>query len=84
MLDLSVLDYIYIGIVLSSTVWATIRGGVYETVATLSWIVAGITARFISPVLDTTFQGWFKLQESTIGTLVSASFIVFFVIFLVF
>ena len=84
MLDLSVLDYIYIGIVLSSTVWATIRGGVYETVATLSWIVAGITARFISPVLDTTFQGWFKLQESTIGTLVSAYFIVFFVILLVF
>lgn len=82
MLDLSVLDYVYIGVVLGSTIWATIRGGVYETVATLSWIVAGITARFLSPILDTTFQGWFKLQESTIGTLVSAYFIVFFVILL--
>ena len=82
MLDLSVLDYVYIGVVLGSTIWATIRGGVYETVATLSWIVSGITARFLSPILDTTFQGWFKLQESTIGTLVSAYFIVFFVILL--
>lgn len=83
MFDLTILDYIYIAIVLASTVWATIRGGVYETVATLSWVVAAIVARFISPVLDGWFQSWFNLTESTIGTLVSAYFIVFFVILLV-
>ncbi|MDR1360975.1 MAG: CvpA family protein [Rickettsiales bacterium] len=80
MFDLTVLDYIYIGIVLASTIWATIRGGVYETVATLSWVIAAVVARFVSPMLDGLFQSWFKLSESTIGTLVAAYFIVFFVI----
>lgn len=80
MFDLTVLDYIYVGIVLASTVWATIRGGVYETVATISWIIAAVAARFISPLLDGWFQQWFGLSESTIGTLISAYFIVFFVV----
>lgn len=80
MFDLTTLDYIYVGVVLASTIWATIRGGVYETVATISWIVAAVTARFVSPMLDTLFQHWFKLSESTVGTLVSSYFIVFFVI----
>lgn len=84
MFDLTTLDYIYLGIVLASTVWATIRGGVYETVATLSWIIAAVTARFVSPTLDELFQGWFKLNESTIGTLVSSYFIIFFVILVLF
>lgn len=84
MFDLTTLDYIYIGIVLASTVWATIRGGVYETVATLSWIIAAITARFVSPLLDGLFQSWFGLSESTIGTLVSSYFIIFFVILVIF
>lgn len=80
MFDLTVLDYIYIVIVLASTVWATIRGGVYETIATLSWIIAAVAARFASPVLDGWLQNWFKLSESTVGTLVASYFIVFFVI----
>lgn len=84
MFDLTVLDYIYLGLVLASTVWATIRGGVYETVATISWVVAAVAARFVSPMLDGLFQSWFKLSESTIGTLLSSYFLVFFVILVVF
>lgn len=80
MFNLTSLDYIYIGVILASTIWATIRGGIYETVATLSWVVAAITARFVSPLLDGLFQSWFGLSESTVGTLVSSYFIVFFVI----
>lgn len=80
MFDLTTLDYIYIAVVLASTVWATIRGGVYETIATLSWIVAAVAARFASPILDGWLQGWFKLSESTVGTLVASYFVVFFVI----
>lgn len=83
MFDLTSLDYIYIGVILVSTIWATIRGGIYETVATLSWVVAAITARFVSPMLDGLLQRWFGLAESTVGTLVSSYFIVFFVILLV-
>ncbi|MDR0727049.1 MAG: CvpA family protein, partial [Rickettsiales bacterium] len=84
MFDLTTLDYIYLGVVLASTIWATIRGGVYETVATISWVVAAVAARFASPLLDGLFQSWFKLSESTIGTLVSSYFLVFFVILVVF
>lgn len=84
MFDLTTLDYIYIGIVLASTIWATIRGGVYETVATFSWIIAAVTARFVSPMLDGVFQHWFKLSESTVGTLVSSYFIILFVILVIF
>ena len=83
MFDLTVLDYIYIVVILASTVWATIRGGIYETIATLSWVIAAIAARFISPYLDTLLQNWFKLSESTVGTLVASYFIVFFVILVV-
>ncbi|MDR0741745.1 MAG: CvpA family protein [Rickettsiales bacterium] len=84
MFDLTALDYIYLGVVLASTVWATIRGGVYETVATISWVVAAVAARFVSPMLDGLFQSWFKLTESTIGTLISSYFLVFFVILVIF
>ncbi len=84
MFNLTTLDYIYIGLLLVSTVWASIRGGVYETVATISWIVAALAARFISPLLDGLLQGWFNLNESTIGTLVTSYFIVFFVILVIF
>ncbi len=80
MFDLTILDYIYIGIVLASTVWATIRGGVYETIATTSWIVAAIAARFGAPIVDGWLQNWFKLSESTVGTLVASYFVIFFVI----
>lgn len=83
MFNLTWLDYIYIAVLLASTVWATIRGGIYETVATLSWVVAAVTARFVSPMLDKLFQGWFGLSESTVGTLVASYFIVFFVILLI-
>jgi membrane protein required for colicin V production len=84
MFDLTTLDYIYLGVILASTVWATVRGGVYETVATISWVVAAVAARFVSPLLDGQFQSWFKLSESTIGTLVSSYFLVFFVILVLF
>ena len=83
MFDLTLLDYIYIVIVLASTIWATIRGGVYETIATLSWVVAAISARFTSPYLDGLLQKWFKLPDSTVVTLVASYFIVFFVILVI-
>ena len=83
MFDLTVLDYIYIGIIIGSTIWATIRGGIYETIATMSWVVAAVSARFISPYLDNILQSWFKLSESTVGTLVASYFIVFFVILVI-
>ncbi len=82
MFDLTTLDYIYVGLILASTIWATIRGGVYETIATLSWVVAAISARFASPWLDKLLQSWFDLSESTVGTLVASYFIVFFAILL--
>lgn len=80
MFDLTALDYMYIIVVLASTIWATIRGGVYETIATLSWVIAAVAARFASPILDGWLQSWFKLSESTVGTLVASYFVVFFVI----
>ena len=80
MFDLTTLDYIYLGVILASTIWATIRGGVYETIATLSWVVAAIAARFASPWLDKLLQMWFDLSDSTVGTLVASYFIVFFAI----
>ena len=80
MFDLTVLDYIYVGVILASTIWATIRGGVYETIATLSWVVAAISARFASPWLDGVLQSWFDLSESTVGTLVASYFVVFFAV----
>ncbi len=80
MFDLTSLDYVYIVVLLASTVWATIRGGVYETIATLSWVAAAIAARFASPWLDGVFQSWFKLNDSTVVTLVASYFVVFFVI----
>lgn len=82
MFDLTTLDYVYIGAILVSTIWASVRGGVYETVATLSWVVAAIAARFASPWLDGVLQSWFGLSDSTVGTLIASYFIVFFVILL--
>ncbi len=82
MFDLTVLDYIYVGVLVASTIWATIRGGVFETIATLSWVVAAIAARFASPWLDALFQGMFDLSESTVGTLVASYFAVFFAVLL--
>lgn len=83
MFDLTVLDYIYILVILASTVWATIRGGVYETIATLSWVIAAISARFASPLLDKQLQKWFNVPDSTVVTLVVSYFIVFFVILVI-
>lgn len=80
MFDLTILDYIYVGIILASTIWATLRGGVYETIATLSWVVAAISARFASPWLDKLLQSWFDLSGSTVGTLVASYFVVFFAV----
>ena len=80
MFDLTTLDYIYVGVVSASTIWAFFRGGVYETVATLSWVVAAVAARFASPWLDKLLQSWFELSSSTVGTLIASYFIVFFVI----
>jgi uncharacterized membrane protein required for colicin V production len=59
------------------------RGGVFETIATMSWVVAAISARFASPWLDAVLQKWFDLSESTVGTLVASYFIVFFAVLLI-
>lgn len=83
MFDLTFLDYIYILVVLASTIWATVRGGVYETIATLSWIVAAVSAKFVSPHLDVLLQKWFNVPDSTVVTLVVSYFIVFFVILVI-
>ena len=83
MFDLTVLDYIYVLVILASTVWGTIRGGVYETIATMSWVIAAISARFASPFLDGMLQKWFNLPDSTVVTLVVSYFIVFFVILVI-
>ncbi len=83
MFDLTVLDYVYIGVLLVSTLWATIRGGIFETIATMSWVIAAFSARFASPWLDKLLQSWFDLSESTVGTLVASYFIVFFAILMV-
>lgn len=80
MFDLTTLDYVYVGVIVASTLWATFRGGVYETIATLSWVVAAIAARFASPWLDKLLQSWFSLSDSTVGTLVASYFIVFFAV----
>ena len=80
MFDLTSLDYVYVGVVLASTIWAFVRGGVFETIATLSWVVAAIAARFASPWLDKLLQSWFDLSSSTVGTLIASYFIVFFII----
>ena len=80
MFDLTLLDYFYITVVIGSTIWATVRGGIYETIATISWVVAAVSARFISPYLDNLLQNWFNLSGPTVGTLVASYFIVFFVI----
>ena len=63
MFDLTVLDYVYVGVLLASTVWATIRGGVFETIATLSWVAAAVSARFASPLLDSLLHRWFNLTD---------------------
>ncbi len=83
MFDLTLMDYIYVLVVIVSTIWATVRGGIYETIATMSWVVAAITARFVSPYLDKLLQNWFNVSGSTVGTLVASYFIVFFVILVI-
>lgn len=83
MFDLTIMDYVYVVVVVVSTIWATIRGGIYETIATMSWVAAAITARFVSPFLDKLLQNWFDLSGSTVGTLVASYFIVFFVILVI-
>ncbi|MDR2770120.1 MAG: CvpA family protein [Rickettsiales bacterium] len=84
MSDFTLLDYVYIAVSIGSVAWAFVRGGVYEMVATLSWLVAAITSRFVSPVLNDLFQKLFGLAEPTIGTLVAAYFIVFFGVLVLF
>lgn len=83
MFDLTIMDYVYVLVVVVSTIWATMRGGIYETIATMSWVVAAITARFASPHLDKLLQDWFNVSGSTVGTLVASYFIVFFVILVI-
>ena len=83
MFDLTILDYVYIVVILASTIWATVRGGIYETIATMSWIVAAICARFVSPFFDGLLQKWFNVPESTVVTLIASYFIVFFVVLVI-
>ena len=83
MFDLTIMDYVYVLVAVVSTIWASVRGGIYETIATMSWVAAAITARFVSPYLDKLLQNWFDLSGSTVGTLVASYFIVFFVILVI-
>ena len=84
MIDLTLFDYLYAGVAIASTAWAFGRGGVYELVATISWLVAAITSRFVSPELNEIFQKMFELSEPTIGTLVASYFVVFFGVLVIF
>jgi membrane protein required for colicin V production len=84
MSDFTLLDYAYAAVSIGSIAWAFMRGGVYEMVATLSWLAAAITSRFVSPILNGLFQKLFGLAEPTIGTLVAAYFIVFFGVLVLF
>ena len=84
MTDFTLLDYIYFAVVFGSTIWAFARGGVFEMVATFSWLVAAVTSRFISPELNILLQRIFGLDEPTIGTLISSYFIVFFGVLVIF
>jgi membrane protein required for colicin V production len=84
LIDFTLFDYIYIAVAIGSTIWAFGRGGVYELVATFSWLVAALASRFASPWLNEFFQKMFSLAEPTIGTLVAAYFIVFFSVLVVF
>ena len=59
MFDFTILDYIYVGVLVASTVWASVRGGIYELVATLSWVIAALAARFVSPLVDSLLQTCF-------------------------
>lgn len=83
-MDLTIIDYAFIGVILLSTIWAFIRGGVFETVATTSWIVAAVAARFVSPKLEIELQNLFGMAEPTITTLIASYFIVFFLILILF
>ncbi|MCL1786208.1 MAG: CvpA family protein [Alphaproteobacteria bacterium] len=83
MFELTLLDYVYIGVLLVSTLWASMRGGVYETLTMVAWVVAALAARYASPHLNGILQSWFNLTEPTIGTIVAAYFISFFAILLV-
>jgi len=75
-------DYIYIAVVLGSTLWAFARGGVYEMVATISWLVAAFASNFISPALNEVLQKTFGWSEP--ATLVTAYFAVFFGVLVLF
>ena len=82
MFDLTIADYIYVGVILASTIWATVRGGVYETIATLSWVLAAISARFASPWVDKLIQMIFGMDASSVVSLVASYFVVFFAVLL--
>ncbi|MDR0449497.1 MAG: CvpA family protein [Rickettsiales bacterium] len=78
------LDYIFIGVMLASTLWAFARGGVFELVATTSWILAALAARFVSPKLELQIQNMMGLAEPNVSTLIASYFIVFFLILILF
>jgi membrane protein required for colicin V production len=84
MLDFFLTDYLFVGIILASTIWAFIRGGVFETVATMSWILAAVAARFVSPKLELQLQNLLGMAEPTVSTLIASYFIVFFFILILF
>ncbi|MBO8406899.1 MAG: CvpA family protein [Proteobacteria bacterium] len=83
MFDFTILDYIYVGVLVASTVWASVRGGIYELVATLSWVIAALAARFVSPLLDSLLQTCFDLSAPTMSTRVASYFIIIFVVLMV-
>jgi len=82
--DLTILDFLFFGVIIISTLWAFARGGVFETVATTSWIVSAVAARFVSPWLETQIQQLMKMPEPTVTTFISSYFIIFFFVLILF
>ncbi|MCL2737668.1 MAG: CvpA family protein, partial [Alphaproteobacteria bacterium] len=74
MIDLTLLDYIYISVLFVSTVWAFVRGGVYETLTMGAWVLAALVARHVSPHLNEIFQGILNKPEASVGTIIAAYF----------
>ncbi len=80
MFGLTNLDWIFFIVIIASTVLATVRGGVFETLATLSWLLAWMGARFLGPFVDDAIKYIFGLSESGLISMAVSYFIVFILI----
>ncbi len=79
MLDITSLDYLYIAVIIVSSIWAWFRGGIFEIITTASWITAALMARFLAPQMNTVIQALFNLSSSSLISLATSYFLVFFI-----